>query len=158
MNAGRLEEAVTALRASAADLMNTTPHLALGNLGWAYIELGRANDALEVLTQAVRREPQFCVGWFRLAQAYEALASDASDPTAVHRNAEEAVSQAVGVEAEICEDFQDAWLLRGQVRAHLGRSEDAASDFERCVEIDATTVSGRACAAALAGGSTDTEH
>lgn len=158
VNAGRLDEAVTTLRASAADLMNTTPHLALGNLGWAYLELGRATEALEVLTQAVRREPQFCVGWYRLAQAYEALASDASDPAAVHRNAEDALSQAVGVEAEVCEDFQDAWLLRGQVRAHLGRSEDAATDFERCVEIDATTDAGRTCASALDRASTGTEH
>lgn len=163
IHTGRLEEAITVLRESSADLMNTTPHLALGNLGWAYFELGRYPEALDVLSQAVRREPQFCVGWYRLGQVYEAMADAETDPAAVRHNAEEALSQALAVDADVCRDFQDAWLLRGQVRTRLGRSEDAAADFERCVEIDQATESGRACAAALATGPAaerpeDTEH
>ena len=35
----RLDDAVRVLTESSQDLMNTTPHLALGNLGWANLEL-----------------------------------------------------------------------------------------------------------------------
>lgn len=146
IHTGRFDDAVRVLRESSADLMNTTPHLALGNLGWAYIELHQYPEALEALTLAVRREPQFCVGWYRLAQVYVATAeADA----AAYSQAEQALSEALAVEADTCQAFQDAWLLRGQVRTHLGRSEDAAADLERCVEIDGASEAGRTCAAAL---------
>jgi type IV pilus assembly protein PilF len=142
----RLDEAVAILTESSQDLMNTTPHLALGNLGWANLEAGDLPAALEALTMAVRREPQFCGGWYRLGQVY--VASAATDPSSFGL-AEEALTRGLEVESEDCAAFQDAWLLRGEVRTHLGRPGDAANDFERCVELDAASDAGRSCATAL---------
>lgn len=146
IHTARLDDAVRVLTESSQDLMNTTPHLALGNLGWANLERGDLPAALEALSQAVRREPQFCAGWYRLGQVYVAAA--AADASSFER-ADEALTRALEVDAEVCSAFQDAWLLRGQVRTHLGRTEDATDDFERCVELDAESEAGRACATAL---------
>lgn len=151
IHTGRYEDAVRVLTESSSDLMNTTPHLALGNLGWANIERDDLPAALEALSMAVRREPQFCAGWYRLGQVYSAMGegeSPSSEPSS-YAHAEEALTRALEVDAEVCQAFQDAWLLRGQVRARLGRPEDASSDFERCVELDASSDAGRACSTAL---------
>jgi type IV pilus assembly protein PilF len=151
IHTGRFDDAVRVLTESSSDLMNTTPHLALGNLGWANLERDDYGAALEALTLAVRREPQFCAGWFRLGQVYVAGAATDTDPTSSYVHAEEALTRALEVDAEVCQAFQDAWLLRGEVRTHLGRPEDAAGDFERCVELDGSSDAGHACARALDG-------
>jgi hypothetical protein len=44
-----------------------------------------------------------------------------------------------------------AWRLRGETRAHLGRRDEAISDFERCVELGEGTADGRACRGFLQG-------
>jgi len=153
IHTNRLDQAVDVLTESSHDLMNTTPHLALGNLGWANLERGDLEAAMTALTGAVHNQPQFCVGWYRLGQVYtrtaEAPDADAAASSSAFARAEDALTRALEVDAEVCQAFQDAWLLRGEVRTHLGRTEDAVDDFERCVELDATSDAGHRCATAL---------
>lgn len=157
INAHRYEEAVTELRLATGDLMNRTPHLAWGNLGWAYIELHDWPQATDALQQAVRLQPLFCTGWYRLGQVGfahgEAHAADASggDPEGF-AHAEDALTHALEVDDEGCRALQEAWLLRGETRARLGRRDEAIQDFERCVELAANTEAGRACAGFLSTG------
>jgi type IV pilus assembly protein PilF len=157
INTHRLEEAVSALRTSTGDLMNRTPHLAWGNLGWAYYELERYPEALEALGQAVRLQPQFCAGWYRVGQVRFAEARQSveasGDAQGALAQADEALTHALEVDRDECRALQDAWLLRGETRARLGRREEAIADFERCVELDANTEAGRACAGLLSTGS-----
>ncbi|GAB4110820.1 MAG: hypothetical protein OHK0013_46730 [Sandaracinaceae bacterium] len=158
INARRYSEAVEALRLSTGDLMNRTPHLAWGNLGWAYYEMHDYAQATEALQQAVRLQPQFCNGWYRLGQVGFALGRAAADgepggdPQGFAR-AEEALTHALEVDRDECRALQEAWLLRGETRARLGRREEAISDFERCVELSANTEAGQACAGFLSTGS-----
>lgn len=158
INAQRYDDAVTALRTSTGDLMNRTPHLAWGNLGWALTELHRYPEARDALHQAVRLQPQFCGAWYRLGVIHFAegrLAADGQsggDAQGFAR-AEEALTHALEVDRDECRALQDAWLLRGETRARLGRREEAVADFERCIELDAHTEAGRACAGFLSTGS-----
>ncbi|HVZ34621.1 MAG TPA: tetratricopeptide repeat protein [Polyangiaceae bacterium] len=133
----RYDEAIALLRETASNLLNRTPYLAWGNLGWAYYEKGQYTDAVAALTQSVRQQARFCLGYYRLGQAYLALRE--------LERAEEALTHCLEVPDEGCQTLQDAWHLRGQARARLGQREDAIRDFERCVELSAGTPTGRAC-------------
>lgn len=156
----RLDEAVDVLSESAADPLNHTPHLAWGNLGWARFERHEYSEALVALDQALRAQPGFCVGWYRLGQVYFAMGEAGAGATAPdgaatgdgedsYIHADEALTHAIEVESEECQQMQDAWLLRGRARQILGRGDDAVADYERCVELDRSTESGRACAELL---------
>jgi tetratricopeptide (TPR) repeat protein len=147
----RLPQAVEALRSATGDLMYRTPHLAWGNLGWAYYEQHDYPDALNALQQAVAIQPQFCNGWFRIGQVDFAL-GEAGDVSAF-AHAEDALTHALENTAEECQALQDAWLLRGETRARLGRHDDAVSDFERCVELNQETTAGHQCQSLLADSS-----
>lgn len=133
---GRHEEALEVLREAADDLFNRQAHMAWGNIGWAEIERKHYPEAIEALSRAVKLSPQFCVGYYRLGQAY--LATGASE------EAEGALTRALEVD-ERCATFQDAWHLRGEARMKLGSREDAHADFERCVELAPSTDIGKAC-------------
>lgn len=145
----RLGEAVEALRAATSDLMYRTPHLAWGNLGWAYYEQHDYPEALAALQQAVALQPQFCNGWYRMGQVDYALGEAGTDADGF-AHAEDALTHALENTAEECQALQEAWLLRGEARARLGRREDAISDFERCVELNPETTAGHQCQSLLA--------
>ena len=134
---GRYDAAVAELRTAAADLLYTTPYLAWANLGLAHFEKDDFRQAIAALEESVRLQRDFCLGYLRLGKAY--LASD--DFT----RAEAALTRVVEVDNRTCNTTQEAWQLRGESRAGLGHPDDAASDFERCVELGPETGSGRAC-------------
>jgi len=133
----KLDEAIVELRAAANDLLYTTPYLAWANLGLAYYEKETYPQAIAALEQAVRLQRDFCLGYLRLGQAY--LATEA------FTRAEAALTRVVEVDNETCNTTQEAWQMRGESRARLGHRDDAAADFERCVELGQETEPGRAC-------------
>jgi type IV pilus assembly protein PilF len=133
----RYDEAVSILREAATNIVNRTPYLAWGNLGWAYLEKGQYPDAVSALTQSVRLQPGFCLGYYRLGKTFLALRE--------FERAEEALTHGLEVPNEECNNLQDAWHLRGEARAQLGLRQDAIADFERCVELSADSEAGRAC-------------
>lgn len=150
----RYEDAVSALRAATGDLTYPTPSLAWANLGWAYLELRDYPQALEALGQSTSLQPLNCNAWFRTGQAHFALATGAAGAgdtagTDDLQRADDALTHALEVEDEGCRALQDAWRLRGETRARLGRNEDAIADFERCVELSRETEAGRACSGFL---------
>lgn len=149
----RHDEAIAELRLAAEDLMYHTPDLAWLNIGWAYLEMRDYPSALEALGQATTRNPLSCNAWYRTGQAHVALGeSAAAEAQGEHfLRAEEALTHALEIEDERCQALQDAWRVRGEIRARLGRREDASSDLERCIELSRETESGRACAAFLNG-------
>ncbi|MGB8221115.1 MAG: tetratricopeptide repeat protein [Polyangiales bacterium] len=139
----RYDEAVVVLRASAADELNTAPHLAWGNLGLAQLKLGEYQEAVQSTMEAVRVEPRFCVGYFTMGQALWHLQQ--------MQDAERALVSALGADPSCANDvrLQGAWRLRGEVRARLGHRRDAVADLERCVELDPNSNDGRMCQSLL---------
>jgi len=113
-----------------------------GNLGQAYLENGQYDKAVEWLLRAVREESRFCVGWYRLGDAYFRKGDDDA-------SAEEALAVAVAVDDPACKGLQPAWRLLGEVRLRIGRRDAAVEAFGICVGIDEQSADGEACAAAL---------
>jgi len=138
---GRMQEAIVELDDAISDLFNRDAYMAWGNLGWAYLSLHNYPKAIDALGRAVRLRRDFCVGHYRLGQAYLA--------TRDFEGAERSFTAAVEADPR-CEVFQDAWQLRGEARMNLGNREDARSDFERCVELQPRTDAGQTCSRFLA--------
>lgn len=136
LHQNRPAQAVTELTKAVADLFNAEAYLAWGNLGWAHYALGNNPKAIEELGRAVKLNPKFCVGFYRLGVV--------EMKTRAYQEAEEALTAAIEAD-ERCKAFQDAWHARGEVRMNLGRRDDARADFERCVELAARNETGKSC-------------
>jgi Tfp pilus assembly protein PilF len=137
----KYDEAISVLRPLAEDILYQTPENAWGNLGWAYLEKGEYERAIEALRRSIAAQPDFCVGNYRLGLAYERKASPAA--------AAEAYTRAVETDQPSCKGLQDAFDGRARVYLRLGRGEDARNDLERCVQLDKRTAAGRECIALL---------
>ncbi len=142
-NAQRYEDAVAVLQEASRDLMNRHQPLTWANLAWAYRELGRLEEALQVGRQAVQRDPNHCIALYRLAEVHIALEQ--------REQAQQRLDHLLGLEDSTCQSLQAAWRLRAEVRAELGDRPGAISDFERCVELSPDTDDGAACQRVLAG-------
>lgn len=135
----RYDQAEKALYKSAVDEMNRAPHLAWGNLGLVRSERGDIKGAEEALTEAIRIQPRFCVGYLRLAK----LRFDQKS----YEMAEKLFTKALEAD-EMCANspsLQSGWRLRGETRARLGYHSDAVADFERCIELGADSEEGKSC-------------
>ncbi|MBN1655105.1 MAG: tetratricopeptide repeat protein [Deltaproteobacteria bacterium] len=136
----RYQDSIKELKVAVSDLYNRKAYLAWGNLGWAYLEIEKYDQAIHALLRSIDLEHRFCVGYFRLGQVYSSMRD--------FEKAEKAFTKAIEAD-ERCKSFQDAWRLRGEVRAKLGEREDAIADFERCVELDQDSETGDACSRLL---------
>jgi Tfp pilus assembly protein PilF len=138
----RYDDAIQTLRPLTEDILYQTPENAWGNLGWAYLEKGDVDRAIDALRRSIAAQPRFCVGLYRLGLAYERK----KDPTA----ALEAFTRAVDNDDPRCQGLQEAYGGRARVFVQLGRTDDARADLERCVQLDKTSDAGRKCHAFLA--------
>ena len=138
---GKAVEAIGVLEPLARDMLYQSPEKSWGNLGWAYLEAGRAGEAIIALKRSVAAQPLFCVGHYRLGLAFEKQHELEA--------ARQAFTRAVGIEEGACARLQDAFLGRGRVAKALGDTTEARKDFEHCRELAPSTTAGRACVAAL---------
>jgi type IV pilus assembly protein PilF len=136
----RYPEAMAILEPLTKDPSFESSYLAWGNYGWAQVLAGQVDAGIESLKNSIT-EPRFCVGHYRLGVAYERRGDLAS--------AEQALTDAVSVDAPACKNLQDAWLERAEVRMKLARVADAKADFEKCRDISPDTLAGKNCVDAL---------
>lgn len=139
----RAAEAIPLLEEAASEVLNPAPWLALGNLGWAYTEVGDLDKAIETLRRALFDQPMFCVGLYRLGEAYYKKGDFA--------NAAVNLASCVGIRKDGCDRMQEAQHLLGMTYLRLDRIEDARAAFTACEEIDAGSELGVACAGARGG-------
>lgn len=146
-------------------------------LGVLYLHLGRHDEAIAELNQAVADlfNRDAFMAWANLGWAYTETGNFPKAIDALQRalrlnpkfcvgyyrlglahtkskqfeEAEDALTHALEAD-ERCKLFQDAWHARGEARMNLGLRDDARSDFERCVELDGNTDAGKACSRYLA--------
>ena len=136
----RYPEAIEVLKLSAGEVMNREPWLAYGNLGWAYIETGELDLAIDVLKRAMFDQPKYCVGLFRMGQA-QYLKHD-------YESAESSLRKAVSIEEPGCNQIQEAYHLLGMSLIRQENIEEAKAALLRCEEIDEVSVTGLKCAKA----------
>jgi len=139
---GRHDEAAKVLEPLAQDILYRSPEKAWGNLGWAYLEAGRADDAIPALKRAVAAQPLFCVGHYRLGLAYEKKGELAA--------ARQALTRALDIDEGACDRLQVAFWARARVASRLGMVAEAREDLERCRKLATSTPAGRKCATELA--------
>ena len=137
----RYADAIAVLKTLTADILYQTPENAWGNLGWAYLEHGQTDLAIDALRRSIAAQPLFCVGNYRLGLAYEhkrdlnaALAS---------------LTRALETDDPRCRSMQDGYSARARVLMKVGRGDDARADLTRCRELDQKTHSGKECSSML---------
>lgn len=133
----RYPEAVTLLKELTQDMLYQTPALAWGNLGWAYLESGQLDAAIDALSHSIAAEPLYCVGKYRLGLAYERK----KQPNA----ALDALTAALETDHPDCQRLQHARLARARVLSGLGRKDEAMTELERCVALASATPEGKEC-------------
>jgi tetratricopeptide (TPR) repeat protein len=94
------------------------------NLGVAYLESGRTEEAIAAYQQAIQIKPNDAETCYALGFAYENSA-----------RTEEAIA-AYGQAVKIKPDFADAWHNLGVNYRQLGKTEEAAKAFQRARELD----------------------
>lgn len=134
-------KAVEVLKPLTEDILYQSPEKAWGNLGWAYLEWGKLEPAIDALQRSIAAQPDFCVGHYRLGLAFEKK----RDYTA----ADGAYSSALEAEHDACRGLQEAWLGRARVRVRLKRESDARTDLEQCMKLSKRTRAGKDCSALL---------
>jgi predicted TPR repeat methyltransferase len=134
--AGRFEQAERDFEASLA-LLPGRPST-LTNLGAARLKLGRANDALQVLDEALQQEPDNVEALGLRATALAELG--------LRREALAAFDRVLALDPKIAQ----AWSLRGSVLNELGRAEEAAHSYQQAIELGADAQLHRYYLAALA--------
>ncbi|MBI4706057.1 MAG: tetratricopeptide repeat protein [Deltaproteobacteria bacterium] len=130
-------EAIAVLEPLANDMLYGSPEKAWGNLGWAYLEAGRVDAAIAALRRAVAAQPLFCVGHFRLGEAYLRKGEYAA--------ARKAYTSALDIEKGDCPRLQDAFWGRAQALLKLGLETEAREDLARCRDVSSETPTGRRC-------------
>jgi type IV pilus assembly protein PilF len=133
----KYDDAVSVLKPLAEDMLYQTPENSWGNLGWAYLEQGKFDLAVQALERSVAAEPRFCVGNYRLGLAHERKGQPAQ--------AIQSFTRALETEDPACRNLQDAFAARGRAQFQLGHTDEARSDFSRCAELNRETSSGKEC-------------
>jgi Tfp pilus assembly protein PilF len=132
--------AIETLKPLSQDILYQTPENAWGNLGWAYLDSGQTELAIDALQRAIAAQPAFCVGHYRLGRAYE---KKGDRQAALH-----AYGRALDAD-ERCKALQEVWAARGLLLMQMGQLNEARADLDECVRLDQQTESGRQCTAAL---------
>jgi Tfp pilus assembly protein PilF len=136
----RYTDAVATLKPLTEDILYQTPENAWGNLGWAYLEKGSLDPAIDALKRSIAAQPNFCVGHYRLALAYERKKDPHAALTAFNRALDN---------DQRCKGLQEAYSGRARVLLQLDRTDEARSDLKDCVRLDKSTPAGRECGALL---------
>ena len=134
-------DAIAVLKPLTEDILYQTPENAWGNLGWAYLEQGSFDLAMDALKRSVAAQPLFCVGSYRLGLALEHKQELTS--------ALDAFTRALETDAPGCNALQEALAARARVRMKLGDSAAARTDLDRCVALSGKTKPGKECSSML---------
>jgi Tfp pilus assembly protein PilF len=137
----KYDEAIGTLTPLANDILYQSPWDAWGNLGLAYLEKGKVDDAIVALRRSVAAEPRFCVGNYRLGLAFEKKGDLAA--------AREALSRALDTSSPECQRLQDAFEARARVYSKAKDCDLAKGDWEKCKQISVESPAGQRCAASL---------
>ncbi len=119
------------------DILYREPWIARDNLARSYMDQGKYKEAVEVLKRAVFDQPQFCLGYFRMGQAYYRLGQDDA--------AYEVLKAAIGIQQPGCDALQEAYQLLGLLALRKGKIQDAGTFFQKCRDLGPGSDIGKKC-------------
>jgi tetratricopeptide (TPR) repeat protein len=93
------------------------------NFGNAFLELGRYQDAIEALKQAIRIKPDLAEAHYNLGVAYHRLGR--------YKDAIEALKQAIRIKPDLAEAHCNLGVAYGE----LGRYQDAVESYKQAIRI-----------------------
>ena len=137
----RYADAIKVLKSLTEDILYQTPENAWGNLGWAQLESGNVDAAIESLRRSIAAQPLFCVGLYRLGLAYHRRHEETA--------ALEMLTRALETPAPGCNSLQDAFAARARIELRAGNQDAAQTDLSRCVELSRKTNAGKECSSML---------
>lgn len=151
LDLGRFDEAAQCFETVLKDITYPSPQFAEGHLGYAAFKLGRTQDAIRHLKNAIATDPRFCRGYIWLADVYRAQKIADQEVAALSRFMAMCVDDNE-VRAHVHQSFVD------QARYDLGMAFLARHDlslaraqFEACVnEADSLSTTSRLCREGLA--------
>ncbi len=135
------DDAISVLKPLSEDMLYRTPENAWGNLGWAYLESGSFDEAIDALRRSVAAQPSFCVGNLRLGLAFE--------KSGRFRESLDAYSMALDTDHAQCRGLQGAVAGRARMLLQLGHEDESRQDLQRCIELDKKSKAGQECRALL---------
>jgi type IV pilus assembly protein PilF len=106
-------------------------HLSRGEMGWAHYYKHDHMKALKDLLEAVRLQPRYCVGHYRLAQVYFTMAEKSDKPEEDYSNALGALEKLDPKECRI----QEAQYLKGLAYIKKRESTKADQPFDECIKL-----------------------
>ncbi len=114
-----------------------TPYLAQNNLGWAYLNLGRVEEARKYFQLAIFYNPKFCLAYNNLGR----LNAQQGET----RRALEHFHKA----AKLCPKYAEPHYFLGRIYTGLGAAKEAAEHYQRCYKLAPESPYGRRCGDAL---------
>jgi len=131
----RWHEAAELYEGLRKETLYTSPWLAYANLGWAYYQMGRVQDAIEQTEMALFLNPDMCLAQNNLGiMKAERMAFD--DAVA---SFEAAIEQ--------CPGYAEPHLHLGQMWADAGNASKASTHFRKCLQLSTRNELGQRCKA-----------
>lgn len=123
MNAGKWDEAIASFEKINDNLVYSTPHYPLANLGWAYYNKKMYAKSKDYYLKALSYSPNFVKAMRGLAQTYSAMGKTDM--------AVETLEKAIGLAPTIAELHYEI----GEIYYKTGRNDEAAISFQKAVEL-----------------------
>ena len=129
----RWDEAALVYEELRSTTLYTSPWLAYANLGWAYYQMGRVDEAIEQTKMALFLNPEMCLASNNLG----VMLSDTMDYEGAQSYFEEAI--------EACPTYSEPHLHLGQLYAEAGDINQAQRHFRECVKLSPKSELGQRC-------------
>lgn len=117
------DKAIETFKPLTEDLLYTTPHYPLANLGWAYFNKKEYEISANYYARAVKIEPMFAIGLRGLGKTYMEMGKGADAVTSFEKA------------MEISPRFADLYFDAGRAYAMVGNKEKAIESYKKFLAL-----------------------
>ncbi len=130
---GRFREAIPLLQKALENVFLHERYLAESNLGWALFQIGREEEGMKRVMNALAHNEKYCVGYEYLGLMYQ------------KRKAYEEAVRELELLVEHCPKYASGHLNLGKVFLMMGNLEKGCKHLGLCLAMGRMTLVGREC-------------